>query len=1170
MHLKTIKLAGFKSFVDPTTIQLRSPLTAIVGPNGCGKSNIVDAIRWVIGESSAKYLRAQDMSEVIFNGTALRKPLAQAAVELIFDNSDGSLGGEYAAYAEISVRRVVERDGQSNYFLNNHRCRRRDITDIFLGTGLGPRSYAIIEQGMVTRLIDAKPEELAAYLKEVAGISKYEERRKETELHIRHTKENLNRANDICLELTQQLERLQQQVAAAEKFRVLKEEARLLKAQLQAMHWRSLEQESELHKTTIAEQETQLAEGIAAGQSLEIQIEALRTQHSVQSAEGNALQSSDYQLGTEITRLEQKIQYTRERHQQSEKDLLQLDQQMEALKKHMTQDKLQQAELEAASMALEPEIEQAAQGAEQSRVVLGELESKIQEDQLQWDQFVSREAQTIKQLEFNQHRIDTLEQRIAATSLRQARLNAECSEIALDDLYKEVADLDVLCMDLESASKTSQQNSADLQQKIQEQRIELTEQNAQLVQQQAQLQNLQGRLSSLETMQQAALGQDDQFMARWLEEMNLHQKPRLAQKIQVQEGWELAVETVLADCLSAVCIEDFKTFAQTLSGTEALDLAVFSTQASPFAEKENPQLGKPLLSKIKAPWSLASLLSGVYTADTLTQAIERSSFLQAHESIITAEGVWLGQTWLRINPREKEQTGVLAREQALHELNDAMTRVQVEMTAQEKRVQDSRDQLQHFEQAHQSLQQELAVSMAKRSDQQAQLAMKRSQWSHLQKRQADLQLELAEMAEQLMADHHQLSVMTEDLKTAQQKAQQDALERSNLREQRSERQVQRETLRNQAKTTQETWQAANKRLESMRQQIQFLLQNIARAEQQWRDLLKQRENIEATDKEALSPLADMEKNLAELLASRNALQINLGQVKQQLAELDQQLSELNSQKQRLNQTVHELRTLLEPLQIEKQTAVIRASTIKDQLVEIGQDPEALLNALPENANENLWQERLERNTRRLDKLGPINLAALDEYNVLLERKQEMDAQQQDLNEALNTLEEAITKIDQETRVLFKETFDKVNASFQALFPKIFIGGVGGLALTEGDLFTAGVMIRVQPAGKRNSNIQALSGGEKALTAITLIFALFQLNPAPFCILDEVDAPLDDQNVGRFCDIVKEMAQHVQFIVVTHNKLAMEIAEQLMGITMQEPGVSRTVAVDIEEAMAYAA
>ena len=1159
MHLKTIKLAGFKSFVDPTTIQLRSALTAVVGPNGCGKSNIVDAVRWVIGESSAKYLRAADMSEVIFSGSATRKPLAQASVELIFDNTDGKLGGEYAAYAEISVRRVVERDGQSQYFLNNHRSRRRDITDIFLGTGLGPRSYAIIEQGMVTRLIDAKPEELAVYLKEVAGISKYEERRKETEQHMRQTKENLDRVSDICGELIGQADRLQEQVKAAELYRVLKEDTRLLKTQLHIMQWQTLEKQSQAQSLVISECEDLLKDSLKEQDSIESNIEVLRTQQTLENNQNSSLQNRDYQLGTEQARLEQKIQYTQ-----------QFAEQIEALEKHIKQDRLQYAELEEKMLVLRPDVDTTEQQAKRSLTNLQDFEEKIRREQEGWDKFVTEEAQALKQVEINKHHVELILQRSTAASKRQERLNAELGEIAIDNIYTEINNLDREYQELELAHKTASLRSLNSQEQIQEQRAQVTTYNKQLAESLSRLQNLQGRLISLETVQHTVLkkpkSNNNNINIDW------DKLPCLAQKITVEKGWERAAEIALQGFLAAVCTPDFQDLAQKLSpglSQGSQDAVIFNTGLLEDTPKNllqnHPELGELLLSKITAPWSLLSLLSGVYIAENLDQALKRMPFLEAHESIITPEGVWLGQAWLKIDSREKQISGVLVREQMLQELSAEIIILKNEIIVQEKDVETAQNQLGKYEQVYQVIQQECVNLINKRNEIQTQLAMLRSQLSHAQKRQTDLQRELSEITENLAQDKEQLSSINKNLGTAQQKAQENTLLRVCLLERRSEGLAQLDVLRKQLNIHQELLLANNKNTETIQQQMQFLLHNIERADKQLLDLLKQRE----TD---LSPLDKMEAGLVQILQERSSLQINLQQVKQKSSELDRELLELTSQQRHIKEYIDSLRIKLEPLQLERQTALVRAASLQEQMAETGgqdQDLAKLLSELPQAANEDLWQQRIQRNTRKLDNLGPINLAAQGEHDALIKRKQEMEEQQQDLNEALKTLEEVINKIDQETRILFKETFDKANQSFQVLFPKIFTGGIGSLALTEGDLFTAGVIIMAQPAGKRNARIQSLSGGEKALTAIALIFALFELNPAPFCILDEVDAPLDDQNVGRFCDLVKEISQQVQFIVVTHNKLAMEMAEQLMGITMQESGVSRTVAVDMEEAIAWA-
>lgn len=1162
MHLKTIKLAGFKSFVEPTTLQLRSELTAVVGPNGCGKSNIVDAVRWVIGESSAKYLRAQDMSEVIFNGTASRKPLAQASVELIFDNSDESLGGQYASYAEISVRRSVDREGLSQYFLNNHRCRRRDITDIFLGTGLGPRSYAIIEQGMVTRLIDAKPEELANYLKEVAGISKYEERRKETQQHIRATRDNLDKVSGICSEIAKQLQKLTTQAKAAEQFRLLKDQEKILKTELKAMRFQSFYLESKEHNLALTKHQDLLTQKLAIQTNLSTHIQTLRNTQNQHQSQLNLLQNNNHQRISDIKNLEQQIQYNSERSVKAASDLAKLGQHIQALESHLAEDRTKQTSLNVSMPSLNQNIEQAKTHAATTLTQLKSFEEKISGDQTQWEAFVSLEAQTLKQFELNKHRIDSIKHRIATEKQRQERLHSELSNISIQASEQNLHTLTKEYAELDAAHKTSQQTSAALKQQIEENRQAITLHTRELAKHQTERQHLQGRLSALETMQQAAMNQEDEKKTSLLKDRGLHQYPRLAQKITVDIGWELAVETALQRCLAAICLPDLHKSAQTLSDSI---LAAFNTTSHlETSLTDHPKLGTPLLAKIKAPWSLAGLLSGIYIADTLENALARIPFLQHHESIITQEGIHLGQAWLT-TPGKKEQMGVLVRQQAIEELHGNLIHLQEKITELEQTLADHQTKLREHEQVYQSAQKAQNTLLSQCCEKQSELSIQTAELTHLQKRQTLLQQELDEIAAHLLNDEKQLTSALADLENAQQKMQENTKNRMHWVQKRNENQIQLTNLQAKANTAQQGLQAQTKHLESLLQQTQFLAEQITRADKQLQDLMAQRKEIQAQQNDNTDPLDNLKKNLASLLQERDILQKSLEDASAGLHLLTKQLEQALNQEQANNQEIHQLRTLLEPLQRQHQEAIIRATALKEELLETGDDLQAILNTLSPTANANLWQAHLETNLKKIEKLGPINLAALNEHKELSTRKQEIDAQQQDLIEALTTLEDAIIKIDEETHALFKDTFDKVNQAFQTLFPKIFNGGTGQLFMTN-STDTTGITVMVHPPGKRNTPIQALSGGEKALTAIALIFALFQLNPAPFCILDEVDAPLDDQNVGRFCALIKEISEQIQFIMITHNKLAMEIAHQLLGITMQESGVSRIVAVDMQDAM----
>lgn len=1168
MRLNSIKLAGFKSFVDPTTIPLPGSLIAVVGPNGCGKSNVIDAVRWVMGESSAKQLRGESSTDVIFNGSSSRKPVGLASVELIFDNSDGTLGGEYASYAEIAIRRQVSREGSSNYFLNNSRCRRKDITDIFLGTGLGPRSYSIIEQGTISRLIEAKPEELRVYLEEAAGISKYKERRRETETRIHHTKDNLTRLNDIREELGKQLNHLQRQAAAAERYKVLKQEERLLKAQLYALRWQQINNQRTAQDQLIKELEVQLEAQIAEQRGLEAKIESLRAAQIEASDQFNAVQTRFYKLGADISRLEQTLQYNRERKQQLQNDLTQAEQMWQETQQHLAEDKHTVADLTAEQLTIEPEVALANELAEQSTAGLADAEQQVRDWQAQWDDFNQAAAQATQRAQVEQTRIQHLEQQIQNVQARLTRLQQETA--ALND-GEQQSDMQTLHEQLEESTLQQEVIEENLT-RLLEQLTQQRDQNQQLAQQldaaRGQLQSQRGRHASLEALQQAALGQRKGNVLDWLQQHQLEKHPRLAQELRVAEGWERAAETVLGEYLEAVCAPGLAGVSEFLANLQQGTLILVDTQAQPSQAASNTL---PLLAqKVQADWSLASLLAGVYVAQTLPEALTVAKTLAANESVITRDGIWLGNGWIRITRDTDEHTGVLQRERELAELAAAIELAASKSEDLQLAVQDGRQRLQEFENQRDREQRQLSDRRAAQANLKAQLQVKQGKVEQLRLRVSQIEQEMLEGQQSQDKAQQELLAVRNTWQEAMQLMEQHADQRVQLLSARDNYTAQLQSIRQQAQVQKDKAHQLVLRLQTITTQLQAISQNHFRLEKQLENLHERRRSINQALEEAQTPSADIALELEGVLQERSKVEMELASARQQLDTLEYQLRQSEQQRSQIEQMVTQIRGRLEQHRLELQTLQVRRDTLQEQIAEAQFVLETLLQEMPPEATELSWQENLEKVTAKIERLGAVNLAAIDEYTVQAERKTYLDAQNEDLVQALTTLEDAIRKIDKETRDRFKETFEKVNASFQELFPRVFGGGRAYLEMTGEDLLSTGVGVMAQPPGKRNSTIHLLSGGEKAMTAVALVFAIFQLNPAPFCMLDEVDAPLDDANVGRFCALVKEMSEKVQFIFITHNKVTMELATCLSGVTMSEPGVSRLVAVDVEAALALAA
>lgn len=1158
MRLKSIKLAGFKSFVDPTTVSFPSNMAAVVGPNGCGKSNIIDAVRWVMGESSAKNLRGESMTDVIFNGSNTRKPVTQASIELIFDNSDNSLVGEYAAFAEISIRRRVTRDGQNTYFLNGTKCRRRDITDIFLGTGLGPRSYSIIEQGMISKLIEAKPEELRNFIEEAAGISKYKERRRETENRIRRTQENLERLSDLREELERQLERLHRQAQAAEKYQEYKAEERQLKAQLLALRWQSLNQQVGSREQVIGDQEVAFEALVAEQRSADASIERLRDGHHELSERFNLVQGRFYSVGGDIARVEQSIQHGQQRLRQLQDDLREAEKARLETESHLGHDRTLLATLGEELEMLLPEQEMTAAAAEESAASLEEAEVAMHGWQEQWDGFNQRSAEPRRQAEVQQSRIAQLEQSLERLAERQRRLNEELQQLVADP-----EDAAILELNEQLAAGELEQEALHLAEEQQAERLQqLREelQQAGQAQQQAQgeLQRLNGRLASLEALQQAALD-PGQGAGEWLREQNLLQRPRLAEGLRVEAGWELAVETVLGADLQAVLLDDFA----------GLDFAALEQGELRLASpaKGGARRAGSLLDKVESSHDLSPWLAGVRPVESLEQALAARGQLADGESLISRDGYWVGRHFLRVRRAAEADSGVLARGQELERLQLEREEREAALAQLDERLLALRDE-QRLQEEQREQQRRHGQELARQvSELKAKLSASQAKAEQLGLRRRRLQDELQEAAEQREIEQEQLGESRLQLQDALDAMALDNEQRESLLASRDSLRERLDRVRQDARQHKDHAHQLAVRVGSLKAQHDSTRQALERLEMQAERLHERREQLSLNLEEGEAPLEELRIKLEELLERRMAVDDELRQARLALEDADRELRDAEKRRTQAEQQAQLLRSQLEQQRMDWQSLNVRRKALADQLAEDNYDLHGVITTLSAEASESAWEEELERMAARIARLGPINLAAIDEYQQQSERKRYLDAQDADLVEALETLENVIRKIDKETRNRFKDTFDQINGGLQALFPKVFGGGNAYLELTGEDLLDTGVTIMARPPGKKNSTIHLLSGGEKALTALALVFSIFQLNPAPFCMLDEVDAPLDDANVGRYARLVKEMSATVQFIYITHNKIAMEMADQLMGVTMHEPGCSRLVAVDVEEALA---
>ena len=1165
MRLKCIKLAGFKSFVDPTTVFFPTNMGAVVGPNGCGKSNIIDAVRWVMGESSAKNLRGESMTDVIFNGSNSRKPVGQASIELIFDNSDGTLQGEYAGYNEISIRRKVTREAQNQYFLNGTKCRRRDITDIFLGTGLGPRSYSIIEQGMISKLIEAKPDELRLFIEEAAGISKYKERRRETENRIRRTHENLERLTDLREELERQLAHLHRQAQAAEKYKTYKAEERQLKAQLQALRWQTLDARTSEREQQVRSLEVALEAIIAEQRNADSEIEKQRDQHSELNDSFNQVQARYYSIGAEISRIEQTLQFNRDRQRQLREDLQQTEQAWQEAQSHLTQDQALLADLNDELTRIEPELELAGAAEEDTAAQMLAAEEGMQHWQGAWDEFNQQASAPRQQAEVEQSRIRHLEQSVERFGDRIQRLEEERAGLSAGSLDEELVELAEQLAELELRSETDQQQLDDLTDTLQQERETLNALNQELDIRRGEYQRHGGRLASLEALQQAALDQGA-GVQDWLREQGLDSAAVLAAQLRVEPGWERAVEVVLADDLQAVSLASLDELQAPIDSFQQGHLRLVERST---ATAGNVTVTDRLLGKVDSALDLAPWLGGIRIAADLQQALAMRGALASHESVVTPAGHWLGPNWLRFQGGDEQEAGVLARQQEMEQLQASLELQQAQLDAGEQRVAELRERIRQLELQRDALQQGLARLGREQGELKAQNSAKQVRLEQVNARRQRIVADLEDIKAQRGDELEQLGEARLTLQDALERMADDTARREALLQQREQVREQLEQARQQSRQHKDRAHQLALRVQSVRAQLDSTGQGLERLQGQAERLAERREQLQMSLEEAQGPEDDQRIELEALLERRLQAEQDLGIARQALEQVDQQMREQDRRRHQAEQQAQVLRSQLDEQRLLARDMQTRRQGLEEQLLEAGYDLQGVIATLPSGASETEWEQQLARLDGQIQRLGAINLAAIEEYEQQSERKRYLDAQNADLVEALDTLEQVIRKIDKETRSRFKETFDKVNGGLQHLFPKVFGGGSAWLELTGDDLLDTGVTIMARPPGKKNSTIHLLSGGEKALTAIALVFSIFQLNPAPFCMLDEVDAPLDDANVGRYARMVKEMSSRVQFIYITHNKIAMEMADQLMGVTMHEPGCSRLVTVNVEEAVALA-
>jgi chromosome segregation protein len=1171
LRLTQIKLAGFKSFVDPTAIATPGKLVGIVGPNGCGKSNVIDAVRWVLGESKASALRGESMQDVIFNGAGERKPVSRASVELHFDNSQGRIGGQWGQYAEISIKRVLTRDGDSSYYINNIPVRRRDIHDLFLGTGLGPRAYAIIEQGMISRVIEARPEELRVFLEEAAGVSKYKERRKETEGRLSDTRENLARVEDIRQELCSQLARLEGQAKVAGEYRELEARHR----QSQQLLWFARQQDAVRARERCATELANLTVALEGAQAelrhAEARLEARRNDHY---AAGDALherQAAFYAANAEVSRLEQQLSFARENESRIGAQMAQLTEAIGAL---AAQEQALAEEGRAAAAALEAAITAREQAAAEERAAQAELppsEAAVAHAAAVLGDAQSRIAQAEQALRVAETRRESSERSLAQLATRRARIASDLAAVAPPATDPEV----------------------EVQQQLDDERAELAGREAAHAELQAAVQHLQERqretsaaaqsaghaLAELEAREralaalQARIGHG-QGIDGWLAEHGLAEAPRLFHALDIEPGWEDALEGVMRERLEALERPALDATLAWPDGEARLPrrLSAYTpAQVSPDPAQPAPA-ADALLAKVRTRHAglarfLADSLHGVRCRPDLASALAARDALAVGEAFVTPQGHLVTADGVSFFAPDSELHGVLARQRELEELAVRLVGARGLADAARGAHEGVEAELRTRQTDYHQHGQALASQQRRVHDLELELVQLRQAAEAAAARRAQLTREQEEASAAEEAERATQEGLRRDIADVQSRLHDEQEQREALRHARNEAEVAlaraRERVRNAERGAQEA-NFAERRCRDRQAELARRVESLATQSAQQRGLLAQltseRQSIDWTP---------VEEALQRQLAERGAAEQALAAARDHVEALTAELRAGDEARLAAEQTIEPMRARIQEMQLKEQAAVLAEQQFAEQLAEAQADLVGLPDALKAFGHPRGLPGEIERITRAIAELGPVNLAAVDELAQATERKDYLDRQAADLTEAMSTLEAAIRQIDRESRELLQQTFDVVNDNFARLFPALFGGGQAKLLLTGEEILDSGVQVVAQPPGKRNTSIHLLSGGEKALTAISLVFALFQINPAPFCLLDEVDAPLDDPNTERFCRMVMQMSASTQFLYISHNKITMEMANQLVGITMPEPGVSRVVAVDIAEALSLA-
>ncbi|WP_297325113.1 chromosome segregation protein SMC [Nitrosomonas sp.] len=1170
MRLAHIKLAGFKSFVDPTLIPVSQDLVGIVGPNGCGKSNIIDAVRWVLGESKASALRGDSMQDVIFAGSDHRKAIGRASVEIVFDNHLSKVTGQWSSYSEIAIKRVLQRDGISSYYINNLQVRRRDISDFFLGTGVGGRGYAIIEQGMISRIIEAKPQELRSFLEEAAGISQYRERRQETFSHLIETRKNLTRLVDISQELETQLQHLQIQANTAQQYQSLQEKLHTA----QSLLW--LQRRSDaINQRSHAEKEIQALEfaleaALSSQHQAEKEYETAREKEREISDKLLQVQGQLYTVNAEIGRVEQEINHLKNNAErltqqiQEVENRLQKNNQLEEAAQasllHWHQEKTQATATHTESMLKNDALNQQLPIVEADFRRCREALDKCRHDLLMTEQANQLEdshfthaTKNIQQLEARYSRL--LKEQNELISVETSRLTELQS--AMDQTECALQEQSLKHQDIENQLSAAIQYKQQITSKIQELQHALSQTTARF----HALQNLQQKLES------------NQQLTTWLSKHQLDGLPRLWQHLQVQPEWENALEAVLRERLNSIEVDQLAFIQNWINDLPSGKWAIFE-KTQPAISSDDQQsvsrhfgceklltyvtINQPEVRRVLEDW-----LCQVYVIENIQEGFTRKSMLNAGELLVTRQGHIITRTSLTFYAPDSQLHGVLSRQQELKNL-------QLEINQYESQLHNQHSLLEAAKQQNAKLSDDIQQS--------------RERSKQLQQHRHELQLEIVKLSQINERTIHRSNQINAELTEIKQALNNETSLQRSAQAELIKNSEQIDVFKQLTQQAQLAWEAANHALADQRQSLQQSTKQMQEAVFHVKTCDSKINEIERNiqvihddlhilaenhikllkEQDSLNP-TPLNNQLETARIQRKAIEQTIIQVRQEVEDTARHLREIENTRLASEQETYSLRDAINQIRLKEQAANITISQFDELINDAKVDTQLFLPLLGKKSIAAL-QSEINRLNTEITALGSVNLAALAELDIARTRQSNLMNQLQDLNEAVATLENVIQQIDRETQLRLQETFDLVNQYLSEIFPVIFAGGQAKLELSDGKILDAGLLLMAQPPGKKNSSIHLLSGGEKALTALALIFSLFRLNPAPFCLLDEVDAPLDDSNTNRFCELVKNMSKQTQFLFISHNKITMEMAQQLIGVTMQEQGVSRIVAVDIADAI----